>query len=163
KLGGIGPGNPYYDPKAWAPVTEVRFGNTGRNTVRGPGWGNLDLSLFRKFPISKVNLEARIEAFNVTNTPHFGGPEHNPTNDDGEAGVRLGSSRGRAHLLPEHRLRLAEPAEPPEHVGPEVVQPGRRSDPLLDGPRARLLEHRERLRQLRPRPMDLRQHHRALG
>ena len=86
KLGGIGPGNPYFDPKAWAPVTEVRFGNTGRNSVRGPGWGNLDLSLFRKFPISKVNLEARIEAFNVTNTPHFGGPNHNPTNDVGSAG-----------------------------------------------------------------------------
>jgi hypothetical protein len=74
KLGGIGPGNPYYDPSSWAPVTEVRFGNTGRNTVRGPGWTNLDLSLFRRFPIGRFGLEARVEAFNVTNTPHFNNP-----------------------------------------------------------------------------------------
>ena len=66
--------DPYYDPSAWAPVTEVRFGNTGRNTVRGPSWTNLDLSLFRRFPIKKVTLEARVEAFNVTNTPHFNNP-----------------------------------------------------------------------------------------
>jgi hypothetical protein len=42
--------------------------------VRGPSWKNLDLSLFRKFPINRFSLEARIEAFNVTNTPHFGNP-----------------------------------------------------------------------------------------
>ena len=71
---GSAPATPYYDPSAWAPVTEVRFGNTGRNTVRGPGWTNLDLSLFRRFPIKRVTLEARVEAFNVTNTPHFNNP-----------------------------------------------------------------------------------------
>ena len=78
KLGGIGAGDPYYDPSAWARVTDVRFGNTGRNTVRGPGWWNIDLSLFRQFPIGrKVTLEARVEAFNLTNTPHFGNPNGN--------------------------------------------------------------------------------------
>ena len=43
RLGGIGADNPYYDTSAWAPVTEVRPGNTGRNSVRGPGWWNIDL------------------------------------------------------------------------------------------------------------------------
>jgi hypothetical protein len=85
KLGGIGAGNPYYDPRSWAPVTEVRFGNTGRNTVRGPGFKNLDLSLFRRFPIKQVSLEARIEAFNVTNTPHFNNPS-DANRDVGSAG-----------------------------------------------------------------------------
>jgi hypothetical protein len=79
KLGGIGPGNPYYDPSAWVPVTEVRFGNVGRNTQRGPSWTNLDLGLFRRFPIKRVSLEARLEAFNLTNTPHF----QNPGDDGG--------------------------------------------------------------------------------
>ena len=74
QVGGIGGSSPYYDTSAWAPITEVRFGNTGRNTVRGPSWGNLDLSIFRRFPIKKVTMEARVEAFNVTNTPHFGQP-----------------------------------------------------------------------------------------
>jgi hypothetical protein len=82
KLGGIGSGNPYYDPTSWAPVTEVRFGNTGRNSVRGPGWTNLDLSLFRRFPIGRFALEGRVEAFNVTNTPHF----RNPNGDVGSSG-----------------------------------------------------------------------------
>jgi len=69
KTGGIGADNPYYDTSAWARITEVRFGNTGRNTVRGPGWWNIDLSLFRRFPLGpKFNLEARVEAFNLTNT-----------------------------------------------------------------------------------------------
>jgi hypothetical protein len=78
KLGGIGAGDPYYDTSAWARITEVRFGNTGRNTVRGPGWWNIDLSLFRQFPIGKkVTLEARAEAFNLTNTPHFTNPNGN--------------------------------------------------------------------------------------
>jgi hypothetical protein len=78
KLGGIGANDPYYNTSAWARITEVRFGNTGRNTVRGPGWWNIDMSLFRRFPIGKkVTLEARAEAFNLTNTPHFTNPNGN--------------------------------------------------------------------------------------
>ena len=74
-LGGIGAGNPYYDRSAWAPVTEVRYGNEGRNGLRGPGVMNIDAGLFRRFPIgSRVNLEFRVEAFNLTNTPHFSNP-----------------------------------------------------------------------------------------
>jgi hypothetical protein len=77
RLGGIGADDPYYDPSAWAPVTEVRFGNTGRNSVRAPGWWNIDLGVFRRFPIGRVTLEARVEAFNLTNTPHFNTPNSN--------------------------------------------------------------------------------------
>ncbi|HEY2946201.1 MAG TPA: TonB-dependent receptor [Vicinamibacteria bacterium] len=73
-LGGKGPGQPFIDPSSFKPVTEVRFGNMGRNSLRGPSTKNLDLSLFRRFPVrNRINLEARVEAFNVTNTPHFSG------------------------------------------------------------------------------------------
>jgi hypothetical protein len=59
-------------------VTEVRFGNVGRNTMRGPGVVNLDASLFRTFKITgRADLQFRAEAFNVTNTPHFGNPNGN--------------------------------------------------------------------------------------
>jgi len=77
RIGGIGSGSPYYDPAAWAPVREPRFGNTGRNSVRGPGWWNIDLGLFRRFPIGRTTLEARVEAFNLTNTPNFNNPDGN--------------------------------------------------------------------------------------
>lgn len=43
--------------------------------MRGPGVGNLDLAVFRKFGLTeRLNLEFRAEAFNLTNTPHFNNP-----------------------------------------------------------------------------------------
>ena len=41
-LGGVGRGNSYFDPYAFAPVTGVVFGTAGRNALRGPGLVNLD-------------------------------------------------------------------------------------------------------------------------
>ena len=39
---------------------------------------NLDLGIFRKFPIGeRVNLEFRAEAANASNTPHFSNPNAN--------------------------------------------------------------------------------------
>lgn len=75
KLGHVGDDGPWFDTTAFARVTEVRFGNVGRNTMRGPGVVNLDLSLFRSFRLQEnLKLEFRAEAFNVSNTPHFGTP-----------------------------------------------------------------------------------------
>jgi hypothetical protein len=74
-LGGIGRGNSYFDPNAFVPVTAVRFGNTGRNILRGPGQTNLDASIFRDFPITeRWKLQFRAEAFNLSNTPAFNNP-----------------------------------------------------------------------------------------
>ena len=81
KLGGVGIGNPYYDPSAFAPVTDPRFGTSGRNVLRGPGVVNLSAGLFRKIPVKeRLNLEIRAEAFNLTNTPHFSNPSANASN-----------------------------------------------------------------------------------
>jgi hypothetical protein len=74
-LGGIGPGESWFDPLAFRAVTAVRFGNAGLNILRGPGLVNIDLSVFRTFRIRENwNLQFRTEAFNATNTPHFGNP-----------------------------------------------------------------------------------------
>ncbi|MEP7363124.1 MAG: TonB-dependent receptor [Acidobacteriota bacterium] len=74
-LGGVGRGSSYFDPSAFAPVTAVRFGNTGRNIVRGPGVTNLDASIFRDFGLTeRFKLQFRAEAFNVSNTPAFNNP-----------------------------------------------------------------------------------------
>ena len=47
--------------------------------MRGPGVVNLDLSLFRTFKLdaSSSSLQFRVEAFNVSNTPHFANPNGN--------------------------------------------------------------------------------------
>ena len=73
--GGHGNGQPYFDPNAFAPVNAVRFGNSGRNILRGPGFFNLDASVFRNFRLTeRFTLQFRTEAFGVTNTPQFGQP-----------------------------------------------------------------------------------------
>jgi hypothetical protein len=77
-FGEVGDAGTYFDTSAFARVTEVRFGNVGRNSMRGPGQRNLDLSLFRSFAVhGGVELQVRAEAFNVTNTPHFNNPNGN--------------------------------------------------------------------------------------
>ena len=79
KLGGVGPGQPFYDPSAFRAVTgPPRFGSTGRNILRGPGFVNLDLSILRTFRITEGStLDFRVDAFNFTNTPHFNNPASN--------------------------------------------------------------------------------------
>jgi Carboxypeptidase regulatory-like domain/TonB dependent receptor-like, beta-barrel len=76
KNGQVGSSGTYYDPTAWVQPQGVRFGNTGRNQFRGPGAVNLDMALFRAFPMGgERRLEFRVEAANVTNTPKFVNPE----------------------------------------------------------------------------------------
>jgi hypothetical protein len=78
RLGGVGRGLPYYDPDAFAPVRDARFGNTGHNILRGPGVVNWDGGLFRSFKVGeRLSLQFRGEAFNLTNTPHFNNPGSN--------------------------------------------------------------------------------------
>jgi Carboxypeptidase regulatory-like domain len=74
-LGGHGNGQPYFNPLAFATVTDVRFGNSGRNILRGPGFYNMDASIFRDFALKeRYVLQFRMEMFGVTNTPQFGLP-----------------------------------------------------------------------------------------
>ncbi|MGH9847080.1 MAG: TonB-dependent receptor domain-containing protein, partial [Blastocatellia bacterium] len=70
-----GRGESYFDPNAFAPVTAVRFGTVGRNSLRGPGLANFDASLVRDFRLTeRFKLQFRTDVFNVTNTPAFNNP-----------------------------------------------------------------------------------------
>jgi hypothetical protein len=67
----------FTSPAACAPAVALpcAFGNTGRNQFRGPGYFSDNLSLFKSFPIlQRAVLEARFDAFNLTNTPAFALP-----------------------------------------------------------------------------------------
>ena len=80
-LGGIGRGNAYFDPLAFKPVTEARFGTAPWRVLRGPGVSNWDLGVFRQFDLpSRVNLQVRFEAFNVLDQQWFGNPGGNVSN-----------------------------------------------------------------------------------
>jgi hypothetical protein len=80
-LGGAGRGQSYFDPLAYRAVTDARFGTAGFNSLRGPGIFNLDLGLFREFPITeRWRIQVRAESLNFSNTPHFGTPGANVSN-----------------------------------------------------------------------------------
>jgi hypothetical protein len=66
----------WFDPAVFgAPAANV-FGNVGRNAFNGPGFANVDLSLFRRFVISeRFKVEFRAESFNFTNTPQYPNPD----------------------------------------------------------------------------------------
>ena len=59
-LGQVGDDGTWFDTTAFARPTGVRFGTVGRNTMRGPGVVNVDLSLFRTFKLTeRFNLQFR--------------------------------------------------------------------------------------------------------
>ncbi len=110
-LGGTGPGQSYFDPLAFSSVTDVRYGNSGLNTLRGPGFLNLDLGLFRQFRIRRdVNIQFRVEAFNATNTPHFNNPGSNVSsmrlNADGTVNTLGGFTEITSARPDERQVRL---------------------------------------------------------
>jgi hypothetical protein len=70
-----GPAASYIDATCFAAVTTARFGNSGQDSVRGPGVKDLNATLSRGFQIREwAHLDVRAEVFNVTNTPHFANP-----------------------------------------------------------------------------------------
>ena len=77
KTGSIGDRlNSYFDQTVFTQTPNYAFGNVGRflPNVRGPGVHNLDASMFKNFhPIERMNLQFRAEAFNLTNSPTWGG------------------------------------------------------------------------------------------
>ncbi len=81
QLGDIGVGTPFYDPTAFAAVNGARYGSMGFNVLDGPGIANWDFGVFRDFAVTeRMKLQFRMEAFNFTNTPHFGQPQGSFTN-----------------------------------------------------------------------------------
>jgi len=67
--------NNWFNPAAFAVGPAFTWGTLGRNTMRGPGIFNLDLSAAKKFTIREgQRLEFRAEFFNSLNHPQFGLP-----------------------------------------------------------------------------------------
>lgn len=73
RVGDAGPDEVFYDPASFAQPGN-QWGNTGRNFLRGPAQWNLDLSLFKAFPIGRYRAEFRVESQNVLNHTRWGNP-----------------------------------------------------------------------------------------
>jgi len=84
KLGsGDGLTSPYFNVipigsagSAFGRPAKGTFGNLGRNALRGPGWWNVNASLFKRFQIKgDTRVELRVEAENVFNHVNLGNPD----------------------------------------------------------------------------------------
>jgi outer membrane receptor protein involved in Fe transport len=76
----------YLNVAAFAQPALGTYGNSGRNSVRGPSSWGLDVALSRTFTVREAQrLEFRAEAFNLTNSTRFGNPgtNRNATNTFG--------------------------------------------------------------------------------
>jgi hypothetical protein len=67
----------YFNTAAFVPATIGTFGDIGRNGLRGPGYADVDTSLFKNmFTGDRISAQFQAEAFNTFNRVNFG----NPTN-----------------------------------------------------------------------------------
>ena len=74
----------WYDKSVFSQPTGVNaagFGNSARNQFRTPPVWNVDLGLFRSFPVGRFRPELRIEASNVFNHTNWGRPDTTFTNN----------------------------------------------------------------------------------
>jgi hypothetical protein len=72
--------NAWFNKAAFEIPNLFTFGNFGRNVLRNDWGRNLDLSMFREFPISESKkFQFRFEAFNFPNNVMLATPDTNPS------------------------------------------------------------------------------------
>jgi hypothetical protein len=86
----------WFNVQAFALQPLYTFGNLGRNTVIGPPLFSVDATLDKDFRFTeRLNLQLRLDAFNVFNHPNFGSPGNGLTADHLDAsGVPIPGSGG---------------------------------------------------------------------
>jgi hypothetical protein len=115
--GGKNPAVTWFNPASFAaPAACVAYsasnpnpcavGNTQRNQFRGPGYFSDNVSLFKNFPIyhESSSLEARFDAFDMTNTPAFGQPNGTLGSNLGKITGTLGSGVGNVNGVASSRV-----------------------------------------------------------
>jgi hypothetical protein len=74
----IGPNSNWFNEAAFSQPDAGTYGNSRRDTLRAPGYSNINFSLGKNFNIwEKTTFLLRIDASNVLNHPSFGQPNAN--------------------------------------------------------------------------------------
>jgi hypothetical protein len=107
----VGTPDMWFDPCAFALPPEGFLGNAGRNSLRGPGLINLDMSLAKDTRWSALGdsgrVEFRAEVFNVLNRANFATPEVGVADTPSAAVIFPGSADERdaaGNIIPQRRL-----------------------------------------------------------
>ena len=90
------PGGRRFNPAAFSSPPQGRQGTFGRNVIRGFPVNQVDLAVRRQFNLSeRVNLQLRVELFNLFNHPNFADPVNDIRNPNfGRSTTMLGRSLG---------------------------------------------------------------------
>jgi hypothetical protein len=100
-----GPGVQWVNPDAFGPKTGA-FGTLSRNKYYGPGFGDVDLSIFKNIPIrERLKVQLRAEMFNLFNRVNFAsGP--GAVNSDGTVRDTIGDFNGAPGIGPGEAFNL---------------------------------------------------------
>ena len=80
------------NPAAYADPIGLTLGDSGRNSLRNPGHWNIDMALFKHFPVKEsMAFEFRVEAFNIFNHTEFGPLAGDQGGAAGSAGFSSGT------------------------------------------------------------------------
>jgi len=105
KLTGHNPDH-WFNETAYAVPTSGTFGNEGRNSLTGPAFSRVNLSLSKTFAIwEQVRLQVRADANNAFNHPSFGLPNNSLTLSDGA--ISSGTSTIRTLSDPGRTMQLS--------------------------------------------------------
>ena len=92
----------WFNTADYASPALYTFGTAGRNSIRGPAFWDLDMSLFRQFPITEtMGFQFRAEAFNLFNNVNLGQP-----NNDLNSGSAFGTISTTANAARQLQLAL---------------------------------------------------------
>ncbi len=81
----LGGPDKYFDASQFTTPNPQMYGNVGRNTLIGPGFANVDLSLVKTVQVKTYRVSLRGEMYNVLNRANFGLPDTNVINGKGVA------------------------------------------------------------------------------
>jgi hypothetical protein len=91
----------WINPSAYVNPPNGSFGTVARNSVYGPGYGSVDLSVFKNTPITeRVRTQLRIEMFNIFNRTNLAPPSGYIGSGLGQSSDTIGDYSGSPGIGP---------------------------------------------------------------
>ena len=91
----------WINPNAFVNPPNGSFGSVARNSVRGPGYGDVDLSFLKNIPIKeRLHAQLRIEMFNIFNRVNLAPPSGYIGGGFGQSSDTIGDYNGAPGIGP---------------------------------------------------------------